>query len=149
MVDAVNSGYKQDLTAITFGTTIATLADGTWSVASDVINQDQSKNLMADFVLTLGTFGTAPTADSVAIYLMPVIDGATDPVWETGSSASPVNESYYIGSFTILSTTAQGEYALRGVALPAGKFKIGIRNTQGYAFVGASLEYRPWNYASQ
>ena len=149
MVDSVHSGYKQDLTDIVFGTPITTLANNTWSVLSDVVNNDANKYLFSDFILTLGTLAGAPTTLTIPIYLIPLVDGATNPVWEaSGTVDSEVNESYFVGSFTLVDTTGQGEYVLRNVSLPPGKFKMGIRNTCGQAFVGATLEYRPWQYAS-
>lgn len=153
MVDAVHSGYKEAAQSVSFtGTqTLASLADGEWCSLSDEIDNSSLKYLFADFELVLASAAFTGTDSVVELYLVPSVDDTNYPDWtDNVTTDEQENNAHYVGSFTTSGATAAQRLALRSVAMPAGKFKLGVRNNSGVAFAasGNTLKYRRWNWAS-
>lgn len=153
MVDAVHSGYKEEAQSVSFtGTrTLTSLADTEWTDLSDEIDNSSLKYLFADFELVLGSAAFTGSDSVVEMYLLPSVDGTNYPDW-TGDGTADEQEHnvHFVGSFTTSGATAAQRLTLRNVAMPPGKFKIGIRNNAGVALAasGNTLKYRRWNWAS-
>ena len=85
------------------------------------------------------------------MYLVPTVDDTNYPDW-TGADAitdEDQQEGYFVGSFTVDAGTSAQRLALRNVAMPPGKFKIGIRNNAATGdTTAATLRFRRWNWAS-
>lgn len=153
MTDVKHSGYKAAAQAVTFtGTrTLVSLADDEWTDLSDVIDNSVTGWLFADwkFVCTSVAFTGADSA--IELYLIPSVDDTTYPDW-AGDGTADLQEHnvHFIGSFTTSGTTAAQDLTLRGIELPAGRFKIGVRNRGGIVLAasGSVLSYRPWQYSS-
>ena len=153
MVDAVLSGYKAALQAVVFSTvqTFASLLDNEWTDLSDAIDNSVTKYMMADLQVDLGSAIFTGTDSIIEIYLVPSIDDTNYPGWTGGvTSDEQENNIHFIGSVTTNADTVAQVLALRSVALPAGKFKFGIRSRAGVT-LGATntLSWRPWQYSSQ
>jgi len=154
MVDSVHSGYKAALQGVVFsGTrTLVSLADNEWCDLSDAIDNSIGKYLFADLRLELGSAAFTGTDSAVEIYLLPSLDDTNYPDWVSdGIVDEQENNIHFIGSVTTSGTTAAQDLIIRSVALPAGKFKFGVRNRGGVALAasGNTLSWRPWQYASQ
>lgn len=154
MVDSVHSGYKEaaQTVAWTTGQSVSTIANDEWTDESDEIDNSTVKYLFADFFLsaTLGT-AQATEGETVSLYLLPSVDDTNYPTWENGNTATDadINQQYYVGSFTLTDIATEQKIMLRGIALPAGKFKLGLRNNCATGDLSAgTLKYRRWNYAS-
>lgn len=150
MVESVQSGYKQDKTAVVISD-LPTLGIDKYSALSDVILNDTNKNLFIDVVLTLGDFAVDPTVDlNAALYLIPIVDGVTDPYWNGSQTVNDdVNETYFVGSIPFNAVSTGDDYVKRAIMLPPGRFKLAVRNNCDQPFVGAALGYRPYQFASQ
>lgn len=150
MATSYLSGYLAEAQTVAFsGTqTMDSLAVDEWTNLSDEIDNSTNKYMLADFELVLGS--AAFVDDVISMYIVPSVDGTNYPDW-TGNvaTAQSKNEQYFVGSFSIDDTQAQ-RAALRGVALPNGKFKIGIRNNPDVALAasGNTLKYRPYGYGA-
>ena len=154
MVDAVLSGYKAAAQAVVFsGTrTLVSLADDEWTDESDPIDNSSTKYMMADLRLVLASAAFTGTDSIVEIYLIPSIDDTNYPNWTgDGIIDEQENQIHFVGSVTTSGATEAQDLALRAVALPAGKFKFGVRNRGGIALAasGNTLSWRPWQYSSQ
>ena len=153
MTDVRHSGYKAELQPIVFsGTrTLVSLADDEWTDLSDVVDNSANLWLFSDweFVCTSVAFTGADSA--IEMYLLPAVDGTVYADW-TGDGTADLQEHnvHFVGSFTTSGTTAAQQLSLRGVELPPGKFKIGVRNRGGIVLAasGSTLSYRPWQYSS-
>ena len=154
MVDAVLSGYKAAAQAVVFsGTrTLVSLADNEWTDESDVIDNSSNKYMMADLELVLASAVFTGTDSIVEIYLIPSVDDTNYPNWTgDGIVDEQENQIHFVGSVTTSAVTEAQRLTLRSVALPAGKFKFGVRNRAGVALAasGNTLFWRPWQYSSQ
>lgn len=153
MVDAVNSGYKEEAQTVGDNGTqpISSLVNDEWSDLTDEIDNSSVKYLFADFDLSV-TFGTtaATQGETISLYLVPSVDGTNYPDWVGGAAVDEAqNEQYFVGSFTVDAGTSAQRHALRGVSLPPGKFKLGARNNAATGDItAATLKYRRWGYAS-
>jgi len=153
MTDVKYSGYKNDAITISFtGTrTLVSLADSEYTDLSDEIDNGPNGWLFADweFVCTSVAFTGADSA--IELYLIPIVDGTNDPDW-TGDGLVTLQEQnvFFVGAFTTSGDTAAQRLTIRGIELPVGKFKVGVRNVGGVALAasGSTLKYRPWQYTS-
>jgi len=153
MTDVKYSGYKDDAQSVVFsGTrTLVSLAIDEWTDLSDVINNGANGYLFADweFVCTSVAFTGADSA--IELYLVPVVDGTNDPDWTgDGTTAEQEHNVFFAGAFTTSGDTSAQRLTLRGIEMPVGKFKVGVRNMGGIALAasGSTLKYRPWQYSS-
>jgi hypothetical protein len=153
MTDVKHSGYKAELQSIVFsGTrTLVSLADDEWTDLSDVVDNSTNGWLFADweFVCTSVAFTGADSA--IELYILPAVDGTNYGDW-TGDGITDEQEHnvHFVGSFTTSGATAAQRLTLRGIELPPGKFKVGVRNRGGVALAasGSTLGFRPWQYSS-
>ena len=142
------SGYLAAAISVAFsGTqTLASLANDEWCDLSDAIDNGTNKYALADFELVLGSAAFTGTDSTIALYLVPSVDGTNYGDW-TGNvtTAQQQNQPYYVGSFTTSGTTAAQRLTLRDIPLPNGLFKLAVRNLSNVAFAasGNTLKYRP------
>ena len=136
MTDVKHSGYKAALQAVVFsGTrTLVSLADDEWTDESDVIDNSANLWLFADWRLELGSAVFTGTDSAVEFYIIPSVDDTNYPDW-TGDGIVALQEHnvHFAGSFTTSGATLAQDLSLRGVELPPGKFKLGVRNRSGVA----------------
>lgn len=150
MVDAVNSGYKEEAQTIDFSATRKPSAfiDDEWSDLSDELDNSSVKYLFADFEFVTGAASAFTDGSTFSLYLVPAMDGTNYPDWTSdGTADEPDNEQYFVGSFTVGAATST-RTTLRGVSMPPGKFKVGMRNQSGQTTTSGVLKYRRWGYAS-
>lgn len=153
MTDVTHSGYKA-AAQTALSTELNSLANDTWSVLSSEIDNSVTKYMFADIEVNLAAPGAAATgADSaINVYLVPSLDDTNFPTYQaSGSAPEQENEQYFVGAVTLTgaaSTACRG--VIRGVELPAGKFKLGVRNLANDALnaSGNTVKWRPWQYAS-
>jgi len=152
MTDVRNSGYLAEATAVSWSANgFDALTDNEWTDASDEINNSLGY-MFADFEFNLGSaVFPAATDNAIELYIIPSVDGTNYPDWTGGGTINDEQENnqYFVGSVTILQGTAAFRGALRGVELPPGKYKIGIRNRAGVTLNATNtLKWRPWGYKS-
>lgn len=146
-----SSGYLAASVSISFtGTqTLASLADGEWTNLSDEIDNSTNLYAMADFLFEIASAAFTGTDSIIELYIVPCVDGTNYPNW-TGNvtTSEQENNIHFVGSVTTSGATEAQVLVLRNVALPPGKFKVGVRNNSGVAFAASSntLEYRPHSY---
>ena len=155
MVDSVNSGYKAAAQTVTWTANgiDSTLTDNEWTDLSNEIDNSLNNFLFADIEVYLASVVFPDATDNtVAVYLVPSVDDTNYPDWTGNVTTDEVeNEQYFIGSVSLpQNATTTTRQILRNVSLPAGKFKLGLRNKAGVslAATGNSLKWRPWQYAS-
>ena len=154
MVDAVLSGYKAAAQGVVFsGTrTLVSLADEEYTDESDEIDNSITKYMMSDWEFVCTSVVFTGTDSSIELFIIPSIDDTNYPAWTgDGIVDQQENNPFYVGSFSLTGTTAAQRASLRSVALPAGKFKVGVRNRGNVALAasGSTLKWRPWQYSSQ
>ena len=144
--------YQGDAVSVAFsGTrTLVSLAIDEWTHLSDeVTNTGNYPFSDWEFVCTSVAFTGADSA--IELYLVPTVDGTNYPDW-TGDGTAALQEQnvHFVGAFVTSGTTAAQRLSLRDIELPAGKFKVGVRNRGGIALAasGSTLKYRPWVYKS-
>ncbi len=152
MADATakSSGYLDSATSVAFnGTqTMASLTDNEYTDLSDEIDNSSNKYLLVDFELALGSFTPDGTDAGAELFVIPSVDGTNYPDW-TGNTTTdkPENNQWYVGWFTIKDSDAAAtpRAACRGVTVPPGKYKVGLRNRANatWASSGSTLKYRP------
>ena len=150
MTDVKLSGYKAEAqTAL--DTDLNSLADDGWSVLSAAIDNSTTGYMFADLELFLNSQNGNGADCAVEFYLVPSVDGTNYPDYTTAAGDNQENNQYFVGSITVESS-ANGAFraTLRGVELPPGKFKLGVRNRANDAFdaTGNVLKWRPWQYSS-
>lgn len=151
MVDSINSGYKAEIQSVAFNGTrkLNSLADTEWSHLSDEIDNSLNGYSFFDAWLELES---AAWAGNIDIYVVPSIDGTNYPDWTGDGTGDLVEQNtYYEFSFTTSSSTAAQNLAERGMVLPPGKFKFGVRNQGGVATTAQNniLKWRPWNWGAR
>ena len=149
MADSILSGYK-DTPQTALSTELNSLVDNGFSALSGEIDNSTNKYMLADIEVSLASFTAGTTGDeAIELYLVPSQNGTTFPDWATGSADAQENNLYFVVSVPI----AQGDGAklgvLRYVALPNGKWKLGVRNrSNGTLAAGSTVTWRPHQYAS-
>lgn len=154
MATATWSGYQAAAQEVTFsGTqTLVSLLDNEWTNESDVIDNSTTKYLFADFEIDLASFTAGTTGDeAIELYILPSADDTQYPDW-TGNSTSDAQENniHFVGSIPVSQGAGVKIGVLRAVALPPGKFKVGVRNRANgtLAASGSTLKYRPYGYSA-
>ncbi|NIR92465.1 MAG: hypothetical protein GWO08_01950, partial [Gammaproteobacteria bacterium] len=93
------------------------------------------------------------TDAAVELYIVPSVDGTNYPDW-TGNVTTDEQENaqYFVGAGTIRDEdgSATARAAVRGIEIPPGKYKVGVRNRANVAFAasGNTVKWRPWGYKS-
>lgn len=129
-------------------TELNALASSNGKAVSAAIDNSTYLDLFDDLELAVD-FVSAPTVGTVVeVYLLPSIDGGT--TYPDGSTSVLPQSSLYVGGFAVRSTTAAQVMSLRGVALPAGRFKYLVQNTTNQAFPasGSTLRRNPYQLQS-
>jgi len=151
MTRAVKTPYRDDLATI-LSSELNTLADDTSCAASTVIITNNTiHDLFVDFQLDLASVDmSGQSSPSLAVYLIPSIDGTNYPDWEAGADPDPANEQYYVGSITIQELSKAHLQVLTDVALKTGKHQVALRNNCGAALAasGNTLGFRTHGYES-
>ena len=149
MAEAKLSGYKTAVAvAWASGQGIASLTDNEYTDLSDEINNSSDLNLYADVELVLASVAFTGLDSTVAVYLIPTLDGTNYPTWAgNGTTDEQENEGYFVGVVTTTGTTAAQRLVIRDISLPNGKYKVALRNTSNIAFAatGNTLKLFPHN----
>lgn len=150
MTDVRNSGYKA-AAQTALSTELNSLANDTWSSLSTEVDNSLLGYMFADFEVDLASLTPTGADAAVELYLVPSVDDTQYPNFtETGTADEQENNAYFIGSVTLSLDAEVQIQVLRGVELPPGKFKIGLRNRAnvGFAASGNTVKWRPWQYSS-
>jgi len=129
--------------------TLKNLANSSRKLGSEV-DGATSRDRWADFVLRC-KFGVAPTSGGyIEISLVQAVDGTT---YQDGDDSTDPSPATLIGIFSVRTVTTQQVIAMRGVLLPATKWKPFVFNRAGQAMTNVDNEnelyYRPYNEESQ
>lgn len=150
MTDVRNSGYKA-AAQTALSTELNALANDTWSALSAEIDNSISGYMFADIEVDLGSITPTGADAAVEIYLVPSVDDTQYPTFtESGALDEQENNQYFIGSVTLSLDAEIHIHMLRGVELPPGKWKLGVRNRSNVALAatGSTIKWRPWQYSS-
>ena len=150
MTDIRKSPYQGDAITV-LSTGLDSLANLTWSGLS--AEQDNTTNgyLFADIIVDLASLTPTGADAAIEVYLVPSVDGTNYPNFtESGTSEEQENNAYFVGSVSLSLDTEAQHQVIRQVELPAGKFKIGIRNQAnvGLGASGNTVKLRYWTYKS-
>jgi hypothetical protein len=154
MTDVRNSGYLAEAQTVAWSSNgFDALTDNEWTDASDVIDNSTTGYMFADFEFNLGSFAWPNAADNaIELYIIPSVDGTNYPEYNGGGGTGDEQENnqLFVGSVTGPSNeTTTARLAIRGIELPAGKFKVGIRNRAGQTLNATNTcKWRPWGYKS-
>jgi len=128
--------------------------DDTWSALSGEIDNSTNGYMLMDIevVLASADFTTPGGADmAIEVYIVPSIDGTNYPDYiEAGVAESQENNQYFVGSVTVHSVNAAFNGSIRGVEVPIGKWKLGVRNRANRTLAATlnTIKWRPWAYKS-
>lgn len=122
-------------------TDLASLATGGYAESAAAFDNSVNLDAWGDFFLTLGTFGTAPTANTtIDLYILPTTDGGTTfPGYDaTNKFVQGENKACF---FSLEAQTVLPVLFFRNVPLPPCKFKVVAVNNSGQslAATGNSL----------
>ena len=155
MPQANQTGYLAEAQTVAFSgaQNLNTLLVDEYTDLSDQIDNSSSKYLQADFELVVDLdVLTLNEGESLHLYIIPSVDGSNYPEWNGNTTTNtPTNESYYAGSFVARDQDAAQRLILEDIPLPAGVFKVGIRNkcSDDTAASGHTLKWRPKSFGSQ
>jgi hypothetical protein len=129
--------------------TLKNLANAARKLGSEV-DGASSRDRWADFVLRC-KFGVAPTSGGyVELFIVQAVDGTT---YQDGDDSLEPPPGTLVGIFSVRTVTTQQVVAIRGVLLPATKWKPVVFNRSGQAMTNTDneneLHYRPYNEESQ
>ena len=150
MTDVRNSGYKA-AAQTALSTELNTLTNDSWSALSAEIDNSTNGYMFADIEFDLSSITPTGADAAVELYLVPSIDDTQYPTYtETGSADEQENNQYFVGSVTLSLDAEIHIHTIRGIELPPGKFKFGIRNRSNVALgaTGSTVKWRPWQYSS-
>ncbi len=152
MTDVTLSGYKAEAQTVSWSANgFDALTDNEWTNASDEIDNSATKYMFADFEINLGSAAFTGSDSAIELYIIPSVDGTNFADWTGGGTTTDEQENnqLFVGSVTTSGATAAQRLTLRGVELPAGKFKVGIRNRGGVTLNATNTcKWRPWQYSS-
>lgn len=154
MTDVRNSGYLTEAIAVSWSANgFDALTDNEWTDPSDEIN-NTSGYMFADFEANFGSAAfPAATDNAIELYVIPSIDGTNYPEFNQGGTTTDAQENnqYFVGSITIKQAAGGATFrgGIRGIELPPGKFKVGLRSRAGVTLNATNtLKWRPWGYKS-
>jgi hypothetical protein len=150
MTDVRNSGYKAAAQA-GLGTELNSLANATWSALSGEMDNSTNGYMFADFEFAMASITPTGADAAVELYLVPSVDDTQFPTYtESGAAEEQENNQYFVGSVTLSLDAEVHIHTLRGIELPPGKWKIGVRNQSNVALAasGSTVKWRPWQYSS-
>jgi len=152
MADLTSTGYQASAASVSFsGTqTLDSLTNNEWTNLSDEIDNSTNKYVMADFYLELGSAAFTGVGSTVIVYLIPSVDGTNYPDW-TGNVTTDEqqNEQYFAFSMTTTGATEAQKITKERIAIPPGKWKVGVRNVSGVTLAASAntLYWRPHSFA--
>ena len=126
----------------------------TYSALSSEFDNSTNGYMFMDIEVYLASadFTTPGGADmAVEVYVVPSVDGTTYPNYQaSGTTTSQENNQYFVGSVTVEDVNGAVRASLRGVEIPNGKWKLGVRNVTNrtLAASGNTIKWRPWGYKS-
>jgi hypothetical protein len=129
-------------------TDLDSIADDANSAASSAIDNTTALRLFEDLEFLLKDNGTnSPTAGGVIeVYLLASVDGTNYP---DGSTSIDPAANTFVGVFNTRVVSTDQRMVLRGISLPALKYKYLIINKTGMAFTTANtLKGVSYGYAS-
>jgi hypothetical protein len=129
-------------------TELNSLANNSTSALSAEIDNTTNLYRFADFELNLASL-TPTGTPYVSVYIVPTIDGTNYPGWDAGASPGNANNNYWVGDIQLKAAAGTVLQALRGVLLPPGKYKVGLRNASGVTLAssGNTLDERQYTEA--
>lgn len=145
------AGSGQGLTyGSCFSTEINSLASGNAVLSATQIDNTTALDIFADVSISLGSVATGAGSPFIGLYLYPLNeDGTTYGDSQFGSAAAgPPPSAYFVGVIpTKVSATAVITGTVRGIILPAGKFKFVLYNNAGVTLAASSntVSYRTYN----
>lgn len=150
MTDVKQTGY-QAAAQTALSTDLDSLADDTWSALSAEIDNSLNGYLFMDIEVVLASLTPTGADAAIEVYVVPSIDDTNYPNYtESGTADEQENNQYFVGSVTLSLDTEAQNHSIRGVEMPPGKFKIGVRNRANVALgaSGNTIKWRPWSYKS-
>lgn len=150
MTDVRNSGYKA-AAQTALGSELNSLANDTWSALSGEFDNSLLGFMFIDVEFDLASITPTGADAAVELYLVPSIDDTQYPTYsEAGSADEQENNQYFIGSVTLSLDAEIHIHTIRGIELPPGKWKLGVRNRSNVALAasGSTIKWRPWQYSS-
>lgn len=150
MTDVRNSGYKA-AAQTALGAELNTLANDTWSALSAEIDNSLNGYMFMDVEFDLASITPTGADAAIELYLVPSIDDTQYPAYtETGTADEQENNQYFVGSVTLSLDAEIQIHTIRGIELPPGKFKLGVRNRANVSLAasGSTVKWRPWQYSS-
>jgi len=139
-------------------TALSTDLDGdtndTYSALSGEFDNSTTGYMFMDVEVYLASadFTTPGGADmAVEVYVVPSVDGTNYPNYQdSGTTTSQENNQYFVGSVTVEDVNGAVRATLRGVEIPNGKWKMGVRNVTNRTLAATlnTVKWRPWGYKS-
>lgn len=129
--------------------TLNSIASGNAILSDLQIDNSTALDVFCDVSIALGSAAfVAP--NFIGVYLYPLNkDGTTYGDGRFGTSAAgPPSAPYMVGTIGLVAATQAQEGILRGIVMPAGKFKFVLHNQGGVTLAGASgntCQYRTYN----
>ena len=153
MSEFKQSGYKVTELTVAWSTNgFDALLDNEWTDASDAIDNSSTLYLMADFEIVLGSATFVGFDSLIELYIIPSVDGTNYADWTGGAAVvadQQENNALRVGDVTTSGAVGAQRLVLRGVEMPPGKFKVGIRNRGGVTLNATNTcKWRPWQYSS-
>lgn len=139
------SGYKASA-ATCLTTELNSLANGSTTALSAEIDNTTNLYKYIDFEVYLASAAFTGTS-YVSLYVVPTLDGTNYPDWDAGASPGLGNNNYWVGDLFVKAATGTERHVLRGALMPAGKFKVGLKNVGGVALAssGNTVSHRQYN----
>lgn len=150
MTDVRNSGYKA-AAQTALSTELNSLANDTWSALSSEIDNSLNGYMFADIECDFASITPTGADAAIELYLVPSVDDTQYPTYTaTGTADEQENNQYFIGAVTLSLDAEVHIHTIRGIELPPGKFKIGMRNRSNVTLAasGSTIKWRPWQYSS-
>lgn len=126
-------------------------ANDTWSGLSAEFDNSTNGYMFMDIEVYLGSAAFSGADAAYEIYVVPSLDGTNYPTTINGVTGDvQENNQYFVGSVTVIGSTAVQRQVIRGVEIPNGKWKLFGRNrtNQTLASSGNTVKWRPWGYKS-
>ena len=148
------AGYLATEAAITFSGTqqLNSLTDNEYTDLSDEIDNSTNLYFEADVRVVIASAAFITPADcGIELYLIRTVDGTNYPTWTGNTTTDQAhNNPFFVGFVPFTGTTAAQAGVLKGVELPAGKYKWAARNRGNVALAGSgnTLYWRPTSVQS-
>lgn len=145
------SGYLATEAAIVFAGTqqLDSLTDNEYTDLSNEIDNSTNKYAYVDIRVSLASLNPTGADAGLEIYLIPCVDGTNYPDWTGNSTSDQSQNNGFIVGFVPVSTGSGAKAgALRGVELPNGKYKWGVRNRANVSLAAdaGDIYWRPYGY---